>query len=163
VPAGGEPSAKETIMKTTTPQLTLAYALLLVSPLVVLNGCLGSASRWSETGSGEIKTVINRGGQTLGYVTTSGVSLLTVDRFAFKDLNKNGTLDPYEDWRLPADERAKDLASKMSIEQIAGLMLYSAHQAVPGTGDGFAAPTTESRLPRAERTLGTSPTSREIS
>ncbi len=37
-----------------------------------------------------------------------------------KDLNKNGSLDKYEDWRLPVDERAKDLASKMSVEQIAG-------------------------------------------
>jgi beta-glucosidase len=101
---------------------------------VVLTGCVGSGPRWSETESGTIRTVTNRGGQTLGYVTTSGVSLLTVDGFAFKDLSKNGALDPYEDWRLSADERAKDLASKMSVEQIAGLMLYSAHQAVPGAG-----------------------------
>ncbi len=32
---------------------------------------------------------------------------------------------------LSAEERAKDLASQMSVEQIAGLMLYSAHQSVP--------------------------------
>jgi beta-glucosidase len=81
--------------------------------------------------------VTNRGGQTLGYATTSGVTLLTVDRFAFKDLNKNGALDPYEDWRLSADLRAKDLASRMSVQQIAGLMLYSAHQSVPGAAGGF--------------------------
>jgi beta-glucosidase len=99
----------------------------------VLAGCDGTP-RWSETESGTIRTVSNRGGQTLGYSTTSGVSLLTVDRFAFKDLNKNGELDPYEDWRLSADERARDLASTMSVEQIAGLMLYSAHQAIPGAG-----------------------------
>jgi beta-glucosidase len=74
-------------------------------------------------------------------VTTSGVSLLTVDRFAFKDLNKNGALDSYEDWRLSADERAKDLASKMSVEQIAGLMLYSAHQAIPAAARRFGAGT----------------------
>ena len=52
----------------------------------------------------------------------------------FKDLNKNGKLDTYEDWRLPARERAEDLASQMSIEQIAGLMLYSGHQRIPGGG-----------------------------
>ena len=50
---------------------------------------------------------------------------------AFKDLNKNGRLDIYEDWRLPVDKRAADLASKMTIDQIAGLMLYSLHQAIP--------------------------------
>ncbi len=121
-------------------QRTFAYAFPLVLTLVVLNGC-DSGPRWSETESGIIRTVTNRGGQTLGYVTTSGVSLLTVDRFAFKDLNQNGALDPYEDWRLSADERAQDLASKMSVQQIAGLMLYSAHQAIPGRARGFGSST----------------------
>ena len=115
----------------------LAHALLFVSTLMALNGCSGSGPRWTETQSGIIRTVTNKGGPTLGYVTTSGVTLLTVDRFAFKDLNKNGALDPYEDWRLPADERARDLASKMTVRQIAGLMLYSAHQAIPGSGGPF--------------------------
>lgn len=124
-------------MKNLQPQRSLANAFLFAVTLVVLNGCFGSSPRWSETGSGTIRTVTNRGGQTLGYVTTSGVSLLTVDRFAFKDLNRNAALDPYEDWRLSADERAKDLASEMSNEQIAGLMLYSAHQAIPGAGGWF--------------------------
>lgn len=78
----------------------------------------------------------NKGGQTLGYSSSSGVKILTVDGFAFKDLNKNGKLDKYEDWRLPVDVRAKDLASKMSIEQIAGLMLYSRHQPIPNPPAG---------------------------
>ncbi|WP_445385848.1 glycoside hydrolase family 3 N-terminal domain-containing protein [Robiginitalea sp. IMCC44478] len=78
--------------------------------------------------------VTNENGSTLGYNANSGVSLLTVDRYAFKDLNQNGTLDDYEDWRLPVEQRAADLASKMSVEQIAGLMLYSGHQAIPATG-----------------------------
>jgi beta-glucosidase len=73
----------------------------------------------------------NNNGPVLGYSTYSGVKILTADGLAFKDLDKNGKLDKYEDWRLPVDERAKDLASKMSIGQIAGLMLYSGHQAIP--------------------------------
>ncbi|MEP6611527.1 MAG: glycoside hydrolase family 3 N-terminal domain-containing protein [Mucilaginibacter sp.] len=81
--------------------------------------------------SSGIVLVKNSNGPTLGYSTTSGVKILTVDGFSFKDLNKNGKLDKYEDWRLTVDERAKDLASKLSVEQIAGLMLYSAHQAIP--------------------------------
>ena len=40
----------------------------------------------------------------------------------FKDLNGNGTLDPYEDWRLSDEERAADLISKMTLEEKAGLM-----------------------------------------
>lgn len=86
-------------------------------------------------------TVSNPKGPTLGYSTASGVSILTVNGLHFKDLNKNGKLDPYEDWRLPVDQRAKDLASKMSIDQIAGLMLYSAHQAIPANPRGFGAGT----------------------
>nr|WP_275900661.1 glycoside hydrolase family 3 N-terminal domain-containing protein [Paenibacillus periandrae] len=68
----------------------------------------------------------------MGYSEASGVRILYQDGLAFKDLNKNGTLDKYEDWRLSPEERARDLASQMSIEQIAGLMLYSSHQAIPG-------------------------------
>ncbi|MFT7435849.1 MAG: beta-glucosidase, partial [Psychromonas sp.] len=51
--------------------------------------------------------VSNSGGSMLGYNPASGVSLLTVDRFAFKDLNKNGKLDVYEDWRLSSEDRAE--------------------------------------------------------
>lgn len=72
-------------------------------------------------------------GMTLGYSPESGIRLLTVDGLAFKDLNRNGRLDKYEDWRLPFDTRIDDLASKLSMEEIAGLMLYSNHQAVPAT------------------------------
>ncbi|MEK3720319.1 glycoside hydrolase family 3 protein [Paenibacillus sp. FSL H8-0034] len=79
-----------------------------------------------------IRYVNNSGGPTLGYSESSGVRILYQDGFAFKDLNKDGLLDKYEDWRLSPEERAKDLASKMTIEQIAGLMLYSSHQAIPG-------------------------------
>ncbi len=52
-------------------------------------------------------------------------ALLTVDGFQFKDLNRNGKLDKYEDWRLPNEERAKDLLSKMSVEEKVGFMLIS--------------------------------------
>ncbi len=92
--------------------------------------------KWVETGDGVIHNIANEGGQSLGYSTTSGIKILTEDGFAFKDLNKNGKLDKYEDWRLSVNERAVDLASKMTIEQIAGLMLYSRHQAIPAGGRG---------------------------
>ncbi len=85
--------------------------------------------------------VKNPNGPTLGYSPASGVKILTVDGLKFKDLNKNGKLDKYEDWRLPADIRAKDLASKLSIPQIAGLMLYSAHQAIPASAGPLGAGT----------------------
>jgi len=106
--------------------------------LITLFSC---GPKWTETESNGIKIVKNEGGKTLGYSATSGIKILTEDRLAFKDLNKNGKLDKYEDWRLPVDERAKDLASQLSVEQIAGLMLYSRHQSIPGGSRGFMAST----------------------
>ena len=50
-------------------------------------------------------------------------NIITVDGLQFKDLNGNGILDAYEDWRLPADERARDLISRMTLEEKAGLMM----------------------------------------
>lgn len=84
-----------------------------------------------------IRYTKNENGPTLGYWAESGISILTVDGLHFKDLNKDGKIDPYEDWRLSPEERAKDLASKLSIEEIAGLMLYSKHQAIPASRGWF--------------------------
>ena len=67
--------------------------------------------KWTETEKDGYNLVENQGGQNLGYSPNSGVTILTVDRYAFKDLNKNGELDKYEDWRLSVDERAADLAN----------------------------------------------------
>ena len=128
-------------MKNRPLRRSCAYVSSLAAALVVFSGCFTNAPRWSETDSDPIRIVTNRGGQTLGYSTTPGVGILTVDGFAFKDLSKNGALDPYEDWRRAADVRAKDLASRMSVEQIAGLMLYSAHQAIPSTRGRGSVPT----------------------
>ena len=51
------------------------------------------------------------------------VEVLRVDGALFKDLNKNGTLDPYEDWRRPLAQRVDDLVSQMRLEEKAGLMV----------------------------------------
>tara|TARA_R110000765_G_scaffold7802_4_gene25456 strand:+ start:292 stop:2589 length:2298 start_codon:yes stop_codon:yes gene_type:complete len=101
---------------------------------VLLTSC--SEKYTTEVKDG-ITIISNQDGATLGYSAESGVTILAQDRYAFKDLNKNGTLDNYEDWRLPVTERAKDLAGKMSLEDIAGLMLYSSHQSIPGSSRGF--------------------------
>ena len=52
------------------------------------------------------------------------VEILTVGKYQFKDLNKNGKLDPYEDWRLPMEKRIADLVSQMTLEEKAGLMFH---------------------------------------
>jgi beta-glucosidase len=60
--------------------------------------------------------------------TTLGIrSVKTIesDGLKFKDLNKNGQLDRYEDWRLPPEERSADLITRMSVEEKVGFMLIS--------------------------------------
>ena len=97
--------------------------------LIGLMACNGQ--KWSEQQVDSFMLVTQKEGPTLSYSPQSGVKLLTEDSYAFKDLNRNDSLDAYEDWRLTPQERAADLASKLSKEEIAGLMLYSSHQAVP--------------------------------
>lgn len=97
--------------------------------LIGLMACNGQ--KWSEQQVDSFVLVTQEDGPTLSYSPQSGVKLLTEDGYAFKDLNRNDSLDAYEDWRLTPQERAADLASKLSREEIAGLMLYSSHQAVP--------------------------------
>ncbi|RYJ53211.1 glycoside hydrolase family 3 protein [Flavobacterium petrolei] len=111
--------------------------IFLLPSLLLLAVSLKAQSKWTETTKESHTIIQNKGGQTLGYSPKSGIKIIQVDGLAFKDLNKNGKLDIYEDWRKPVVERAKDLASKMTVEQMAGLMLYSRHQAIPAQEAGM--------------------------
>jgi beta-glucosidase len=51
--------------------------------------------------------------------------VLELEGLQFRDLNGNGALDPYEDWRLSAAERAADLVSRMTPEEKIGLMVIN--------------------------------------
>jgi beta-glucosidase len=63
--------------------------------------------------------------------------IIEVQGLRFKDLNRNGVLDPYEDWRLPPSARAKDLVNRMSLEDKAGMMMHgTARSAGQGGGIG---------------------------
>ena len=105
--------------------------LILLFVAVLCNCRLSSCrNRVSERSCGQFNLVHQTDGPTLGYSKESGVGLLEIDGFIFKDLNRNGRLDRYEDWRKESGERAEDLADRMTIDQIAGLMLYSSHVAV---------------------------------
>ncbi|MBQ2927564.1 MAG: glycoside hydrolase family 3 C-terminal domain-containing protein [Oscillospiraceae bacterium] len=75
----------------------------------------------------------NPNGPVIGSVSAP---ILEIDGLYFKDLEGTGTLLPYEDWRLTPQKRAEDLASRLSVEEIAGLMMYSSHQMVPAMSFG---------------------------
>src|SRR4051812_9172894 len=42
---------------------------------------------------------------------------ISVGKVKFRDFNRNGKLDIYEDYRLPIEKRAQDLLSKMTMEE----------------------------------------------
>lgn len=115
--------------------------LILPALLVSCALTVSAQQLWKEVPKGSYTLIVNPYGKDLGYSPESGVKILTVDRHAFKDLNKNGQLDRYENWRLLPSDRAKDLASKLTIEEIAGLMLYSSHQSIPARTNGYFAGT----------------------
>ena len=102
------------------------FHLLAGAALLLLAAC---GPKWQESQADGFRLITQKGGPTLGVSTAT---IMTVNGYAFKDLNRNGMLDVYEDWRRPALERAQDLAAQLSIEEIAGMMLYSGHQAIPG-------------------------------
>ena len=104
--------------------------------LLILTSC---SEKYSVETTEELSIVSNQNGATLAYSNNSGVNLIVQNGYAFKDLNKNGSLDAYEDWRLDVRLRATDLAQQMSVRDISGLMLYSSHQSIPGRSRGFGA------------------------
>lgn len=68
--------------------------------------------------------------------------ILHIDGLLFKDLDKNGKLDPYEDWRLPAEARAADLLKRMTLEEKAGMMMLANNGGFVGpNGELLAEPT----------------------
>jgi beta-glucosidase len=56
-------------------------------------------------------------------VAARAKQIIVVDGYRFKDLNGNGRLDLYEDWRLPVAQRIDDLLARMTPDEKAGMML----------------------------------------
>jgi len=109
----------------------ITTAAILLAAILTAASC---GQKWQEESKDGYNLISQKNGPSLGYSPSSGVQILTRGGRAFKDLNRNGRLDTYEDWRKDPLVRAKDLASQLSIDEIAGMMLYSGHQAINGPG-----------------------------
>ena len=64
------------------------------------------------------------------------------DGLRFKDLNRSGDVEPYEDWRLTPDQRVRDLVGRMTLEEKAGTMMHGTARSagpmgVAGVGTGY--------------------------
>ncbi len=81
----------------------------------------------------KINYYVNENGPT---IADSGCGVIEKDGLFFRNCAKQKELLAYEDWRLSDEERAKDLAARLSTREIAGLMLYSSHQSVPSVRFG---------------------------
>lgn len=64
--------------------------------------------------------------------------LLTLGGLQFRDLNRNGVRDEYEDWRLAPGVRAHDLLARMTLEEKAGAMMHATAPMIGGAAPGDA-------------------------
>ena len=76
--------------------------------------------------------ISQKGGPALGYAAGADSLIIYVDDHAFKDLNRNGSLDVYEDWRKSPQERAEDLVKQMPVEYLSGILTNGHTVNVPG-------------------------------
>lgn len=105
----------------------LSITLFSVSA-AILCGC---ANRTQETVCGDIHTITQSRGARLSYCEGSGLRTISCGGLLFKDHNRNGKLDSFEDWRLGAEERAAGLAALLPVEALCGLMINSAAIDIP--------------------------------
>lgn len=133
---GGNTDTDPTPTPDTTPEAS-ASAGVAAGTDHIAPDAEGVAAKWTEKkmSDGWIQ-ITNEGGETLGYSKSSGVSIIQVDGYAFKDLDRDGTLDIYEDWRLDDETRAKDLANKLTEEEMTPLFTHGGWTSFGSTIEG---------------------------
>lgn len=83
---------------------------------------------------------------------------IQVDGLYFKDLNSNGSLDVYEDYRQPVEDRVADLLSQMDADEKAGTLIFACIAGSNGstvtdfntTSEGFHDSTTSTKVISAD-------------
>ena len=91
-----------------------------------------------------VVAVNGSGGTTTSTIRRFSVYLPTLETVAdgvgivngSRDLNKNGAIEPYEDWRQPVETRVNDLLGRMTAEEKAYQLFYNA-QSFPRSGWHF--------------------------
>lgn len=91
--------------------------------MTVLFALLNACGQSGKDNDSKVETGTEKSSKpSLGY---RSAKLLEADGLQFKDLNRNGRLDAYEDWRLTPAERSKDLLGRMSLEEKVGMILIA--------------------------------------
>lgn len=105
--------------------LQKALSLLLVAVMFVSTGALSvfaAEDPIQESASGFY--YIEAEGDRPRLSAASADKFFQVDGEWFKDLNGNGELDAYEDWRVDIEDRITDLLAKMSVEEKVNLLFH---------------------------------------
>ena len=79
---------------------------------------------------GSAQAVASRPSARQPELGTRDVPIIQRDGLRFKDLNRSGAVEPYEDWRLTPDVRARDLVGRMTLEEKAGTMMHGTARGV---------------------------------
>ncbi|MDR0897263.1 MAG: hypothetical protein LBN04_05345, partial [Oscillospiraceae bacterium] len=125
-PSAGDPAAAEgeTISAAQIMNQQQADPAVVAAETALLESDLAYSVVEADEATGQIK---------LSYI--EGVTpILDVDGLKFKDMNKNGALDVYEDWRLDTDTRVADIISQMTPEEEVGLLFCVNTQLVDARG-----------------------------
>lgn len=105
-------------------KLLKSVAALSLSAMMLLSPGVLAEEDEEESNVVELTTVVQEYEGKQIVLKTAGLDILEQDGYKFKDLNKNGDLDPYEDWRLTPEERTEDLLSRMSDKNKAAQMAH---------------------------------------
>ncbi|WP_127126988.1 glycoside hydrolase family 3 protein [Georgenia sp. SYP-B2076] len=100
----------------------IAAATVAVPLTLALAGGAFAAPPAHSSAGGNPPAHSNAGGKNSPDVEARVKPVIKKGQREFRDLNANGKLDAYEDWRKSPTERAKDLVSRMTLEEKAGLM-----------------------------------------
>ncbi|GAA1724728.1 glycoside hydrolase family 3 N-terminal domain-containing protein [Isoptericola hypogeus] len=127
-------------MTTTSTRLrrigTTGLACATVMATLVATAPAGSADRGGPGSSHGT----SHGRQAQPHLESRSADIIRVGGLRFRDLDGNGRLTPYEDWRLDPADRAADLVSRLDLEQKAGQLV---HGSLTGSGtydrDAFGA------------------------
>lgn len=113
-------------------KLSLLLALTLLLSCMSLPSLADEKAGWEQNVIQPNKIVVEAT-DTQAALEAWTKPIIEVDGLKFKDLNGNGTLDVYEDWRNDSATRAKDLLSQMTLEEKVGHLFHAS------TGGTFTA------------------------
>ena len=123
----------ESIMRKLSLILAVIMALVCIAPAMAEQQYFNAATTTALTDPTtftkpyEVNEVIVEADETTGQVRLEARTkeIIEVDGLKFKDLNGNGILDVYEDWRQEISARVDDLLAQMTIDEEIGLLWHA--------------------------------------